>query len=154
MTFCSLINKTRQSIEPLTYTELRFGGGTAGESSDHDHWHENTDTTKRASGLIIPTVTGVGMLWAKIGWQDPVRVAAELGGKAPTKFYAKFVRDPWTTREDQTGAQHFAPVPGGQNHITSWVGVLRDGQPLAVMVMHNGDQPLDVVLAEYKAWVP
>lgn len=144
--FCSLINKAGQIIQPNKYTELRYGPD---ESSDHAAWHQNTDTTKRASALIIPRVTGVGHLWAKIGWQNP----ADAGGTIPTKYYAKFVRDPWTDDEDQTGAQHFAPVPFTQNHVTCWHGVLFTDQPLALMVMHNGSTPLTITVSEFKASV-
>lgn len=151
MAFCSLINKAPQVIEPATYTALRFGPD---ESTDRDGWHESTDVTKRTSALIVPRVTAVGWLWAKVAWEDPRKVADVEGGNVPSKYYAKIVRDPWTARADQTGAQHFAAVPGSQNHVTSWLGTLRDGQPLALMVMHNGDRPLNVVLSEFKAWIP
>jgi hypothetical protein len=147
--FCSLINKRVQVIQPSLYTELRFG---ADESSDADRWHQNTDLSRRESALIIPRVTEVGMLWAKISWAP--FDSPDAGAVAPTKYYAKFVRDPWTSREDQTGAQHFAAVPNSQNQINSWIGVLRTGQPLALQVTHNGNRPMNVVLAEYKAWVP
>jgi hypothetical protein len=142
----------------MAYTEIRFGGG-ADESSDVSRWHENIDTTKKESALIIPRVTAVGMLWAKIAWESFVARYSpsnpeHVGAEAPTKYYLKFVRDPFTSKADQTGAVHFAAVEHGQNHVTSWLGMLRAGQPFALLVMHNGNRPLDITLAEYKAWVP
>jgi hypothetical protein len=152
MTFCSLINKSRQPIPGSMYREVRFGPD---ESTDDALWHESTDLTRRESAFIIPRRTGVGWLWAKLAWENfASRYDEDAEAVAPTKYYAKFVREPFTPQEDQTGAQHFAAVPFGQNHVTSWLGTLRDGQPFALMVMHNGNRDLDLVLSEFKAWIP
>lgn len=148
--FTSLIRTKPQIIEPETYTAIKFDG----ESADALNWHPETDLSNQRSALIIPTLDGprVGMLWAKIGWAS---IGPDIHtSTAPTKFGAKFVRDPFTDEADQTAATHWAPVPFGQNHTFMWPGVIRDRQPLALFVMHDASGPLKTATVEIKLWIP
>lgn len=141
MTLISLKTSKRQLVQPKADTVVRFDL----ESTDTPDWH------KRNSGLIIPGVTAVGMLWGKVGWEDPEKAGLET---VPTKYYLKFVRDPGTPAADQTAAVHWPPVPYGQNQLVDWPGTVRAGQPLALVVRHNGSGPLAIGIAEFKLWIP
>lgn len=143
--FTSLINKKLQLISPNTYTALRFDE----ESTDIPNWHVDLDLNSPASALIIPDVTAVGMVAGLVHWAPAGAMAA------PTQYLARITRDPYNVELlDSTATHDRAPTPGAQMEVFSWPMVVRAGQPLALMVAHNGSAPLAVQLAEFKVWVP
>jgi hypothetical protein len=146
MTFVSLIVKTPQLIPPNTYTALRFDE----ESTDSPGWHDTNNLDSPGSALITPDQTAVAILSALVFWgAAPTDMV-----KPPTQYLHRFTRDPFTADIDSTATNDRAPTPGAQFHVFSWPMMIRAGQPLAVMVNHNGSEPLPVTLAEFKVWVP
>jgi hypothetical protein len=145
MVFCSLIVKTPQLIAPNTYTAVRFDT----ESTDSPNWHVTNNLNSANSALITPDITAVAGLYAEIFWQN----ASDME-RPPTQYLHRFTRDPFGPEPDSTATNDRAPTPGAQFHVFSWAITIRTGQPLALMVGHNGSGPLAVTLAEFKVWVP
>jgi hypothetical protein len=146
MAFCSLITSTPQAIPPNTYTALRFDT----ESTDIPGWHPSQNLKDPASALIIPDVNVVALVAGLVFW-----AAAMQSMTAPTQYLARITRNPFDPDLiDSTATHDRAPTPGGQFDVFSWPMVVRDRQPLAIMVAHNGSAPLAVNLAEFKVWVP
>lgn len=142
--FTSLIVTTDQLIPPGVWTVLRFDT----ESTDAPGWHTCSDLEDPCSALITPDVTATGFLAAMVQWASATGMATP-----PTQYLSRFVRDPFGT-PDSTATGDRAPTPGAQFERFCWPIVVRDGQPLAVAVNHNGSDPLAVTLAEFKVWVP
>ncbi len=146
MVFVSLITKTRQAIQPGGYTAIRFEA----ESTDIPNWHASKNLADPASALIIPELTAVGLLAGLVHWEAPGTEVAF----APTQYLARFTRDPFTDEIDSTATHDRAPTPGAQYDVFTWPMTVRDGQPLALMVAHNGSAAMTVTLAEFKVWIP
>lgn len=147
MVWCSLINHGDQVIKPDVYTALRFDT----ENSDSGALHASVNLESRNSALIYPKSEAVGLLAAEVFWED----AKATGMKEiPTQYRYRFSRDPFDDAIDSTCTHDRAPTPGGQFEAFTWPFTVRAGQPLAVMVAHNGSEPLKVVLAEFKLWIP
>lgn len=144
MNFISLICKQRQVIPPNTYTELRFDE----ESIDGPNWHANTDLSSRDSALIIPQINAVARLDAMIHWES-----ADAMAVPPTQYYARISRDPFGNI-DSTATNDRAATTGKNMSVFGWTQKIYIGQPLAIMVAHNGVGLLGVVLAEFKVHVP
>ena len=142
--FTSLIVKTPQLIQPDTWTALRFDE----ESTDAPGWHDVLDLSDQRSALITPDVTEVALVAGLVFW------AAAGTMSAPTQYMARFTRDPFTAAIDSTATHDRVPTPGAQFDVFTWPMTIRTGQPLALMVAHNGSAPLAVTLAEFKVWVP
>lgn len=147
MTFCSLIVQTSQLIQPNTYTALRFDT----ESADGDNLHASKNLASQNSALIIPKSTGVGLLAAEVFWENATTNGMET---IPTQYLYRFTRDPFTEDIDSTCTHDRAPTPGAQFEAFTWPITVRIGQPLAVMVGHNGSAALNVTLGEFKLWIP
>jgi hypothetical protein len=144
MTMTSLITHSKQMIQPNTLTAIRFDE----ESSDIVGWHSTNSLSNPNSALITPSINAVGLLSGMVWWESPWSMTTP-----PTQFYYRFARDPYGNIN--TTANHdIAPTPGGQYHIFTWPISVHDGEPLALMVNHDGSDPLAVTLAEFKVWVP
>lgn len=145
-TFVSLITQTPQWIPPHTYVAVRFEG----ESTDSVDWHPVTDLGHPDSALIIPTSTAVGLVAGAVFFENPRNLIA-----APTQYQFRITRDPYDPELiDSTATHDRAPTPGAQFEAFTWPMKIRAGQPLALMVAHNGSSDLAVTLAEFKVWVP
>lgn len=142
--FTSLINKKLQLIPPNTYTALRFDE----ESTDIPNWHIDVDLNSPASALIIPDVEAVARVDALVHWVSAAPLLVP-----PTQYLARISRDPYG-EIDSTATNDRAPTPGAQFHVFGWTMKVFPGQPLAIMVAHNGGGSLAVQLAEFKVWVP
>lgn len=146
--FCSLGFKPAAGQEQVIpsggYTLLRFPFG-AQENADPWDMHSPIQNGRRVtfadpeSGLILPTVAGVGCLELNVIWMDADYV----------ELRDVFVRDPLGT-PDETGYDHRARTPG-ENCFTKthWL-VVRPGVPLGVQVAHDGTGDARVRMAQLK----
>lgn len=159
MAVSSLIVKVPQIIQPGVYTALRFNE----ESTDGSGWHDSNNLASANSALIVPDRTAYAGLYAQIFWENalarvtedhPDWSAEERLAWCPTQYQDRFSRDPYDADIDSTCTQDHAPTGGAQFLAKAWAITVRSGQPLAVMVAHNGGGPLAVTLAEFKVWIP
>ncbi|KPC59523.1 hypothetical protein [Streptomyces chattanoogensis] len=152
---CSLKTDTPQLIEPgCTYQILRFPFSE--ECTDAFAMHEEdqpdgyvvTDwATDDRSGLIWPSTSGWGHLYAVIQWEP----ASATGGY--TELRDQFVRDPLGLTpcpNDTTATEHRAPTVGMQCFAKNWGCFVNPETPLALRVAHNDCSPRSLVLAEFK----
>jgi hypothetical protein len=153
---CSLITSGPQPIKPKTYTIVRFPFGTA-ESTDTLNMHAasrggtygslaaaNWKAEDRA-GLIFPSRSGWAQLTAMIQW--------DAGDSGQREYRDQFVRDPLGYTSDPvntTATEHRPPSLGMQCFAKSWTIAVNPDTPLALRVYHDGTQPLNVSLAEFK----
>lgn len=148
MIYCSLICDTPQLIQPNTYTALRFDI----ESSDSTNWHQVSNLQDQRSALITPPADFDDQpagLYAEVFWASATGMT-----QPPRQYLSRFSRDPFSAEVDSTCTEDRVPTPGQQFLTKSWVIIVRAGQPLAVMVAHDGSGPLAVTLSQFKVWVP
>ncbi|MER5766569.1 hypothetical protein [Streptomyces sp. NPDC001985] len=149
---CSLKVTAHQEIAAgTTYRIVRFPFG-ADESSDRFQMHEELQPDGQSvgnwagddrSGLIWPSRSGWGQLYAMIQWE----AASPAGGY--TELRDQFVRSPLTA-PDTTATDHRAPTPGGQYFTKGHGMFVTPGVPIALRVMHNDASPRNLILAEFK----
>lgn len=154
---CSLKVDVPQLIPPgTTYRIVRFPFGAA-EPSDRFGMHQAvqpdgyvvTDyATDDRSGLIWPSKSGWGHLYALLQWE----AASATGGY--TELRDQYVRDPLSlgspTPNDTTATDHRAPSIG-QNFFTKSHGIfVNPDTPVAVRVTHNDTNPRLLNIAEFK----
>jgi hypothetical protein len=148
---CSLKRDINQLIPPgSVYTIVRFPFGST-ESYDAYGMHQtaqpdgytitNWDTDDR-SGLIWPSVSGWGHLYAMIQW--------EAGDY--TELCDQYVRDPLglNSPADTTATDHRPPSSGIQAFTKSHGIFVHPSTPLALRVAHNDTVARNVTLAEFK----
>ncbi|UQA95592.1 hypothetical protein [Streptomyces halobius] len=152
---CSLKADTPQLIQPGCYQILRFPYGSA-ECTDVFGMHQVDQpdeyvvadwATDDRSGLIWPSQSGWGHLYAMIHWEP----ASATGGY--TELRDQYVRDPLgltSSPNDTTATEHRVPTPGGQFYAKSHGIYVNPDTPLALRVAHNDCAPRNVVLAEFK----
>lgn len=152
---CSLKRASPQLIEPNSYTIVRFPFGAA-ESYDRCAMHQVTqpdghmvtgwDADER-SGLIWPSSSGWGHLYAMLQWEAPTSASG-----AYTELRDQFVRDPLglASPADTTATDHRTPSPGAQFFCKSHGLFVNPSAPLALRVMHNAPAALHLTLAEFK----
>ena len=92
----------------------------------------------------MPDVTAVAQVCMKVTWVDDPR---------PGQYYLQIARDPHG-RVDVTGAENVPNTPGRDYRAGCWVMTIRQGQPLALRVKHDGPATTSVNFAEFKVWVP
>lgn len=148
---CSLKADVPQVINPGVYSIARFPFG-AGESTDRHEMHQMVQpdgyvvddwAADDRSGLIWPSRTGWGHLYAMIQW--------EAGGY--TELRDQYVRDPLglgPNPNDTTATDHRPPSIGMQCFTKSHGIFVDPDVPLALRVYHNDDEPRRMVLAEFK----
>lgn len=148
--FCSLIRHPDQVIYPGSYTIVKFPFGSS-ESWDVHGMHnaiqpdgyEVTDwDNDERSGLIWPSVRGLGTLHATMQWDSANY----------TEVRHQFVRDPLnlSTGPDTTATEHFEPSIGMQCFTKSWQIIVNPETPLAYRVYHNASGPINLSLAQFK----
>ena len=149
---CSLKRGTPQPIPANSpYQVIRFPFGAA-ESTDQFTMHQlsqpdgyvitDWDTDDR-SGLIWPSRSGWGDLYAMIQW--------EAGSY--DELRDQFVRDPLgltTNPADTTATEHRPPSPGLQCWVKRWGIFVDPDTPLAVRATHDDSVARNIVLAEFK----
>lgn len=149
---CSLKVDVPQLIEPgTTYKVVRFPFG-AGESTDRFEMHQTvqpdgyvvTDyATDDRSGLIWPSRSGWGHLYAMIQWE----------ATGATEYRDQFVRDPLgltPNPNDTTATEHRAPTPGADYYVKNHGIFVSPDVPIALRVTHNDTQARLLTLAEFK----
>jgi hypothetical protein len=148
---CSLKRDTPQLVRPDSYTVVRFPFGSREPYDPHGmhqarqpdgHVITSWDADER-SGLIWPSASGWGQLYAMIQW--------EAGSY--TELRDQYVRDPLgltSTPNDTTATDHRAPTPGGQYFTKSHGIFVNPETPLALRVRHNDAVARRLLLAEFK----
>lgn len=138
----------RQIIQPGEYTVVRFSP-VDGESSDWDGMHEeypydagdpNGWAADDRSGLIRPSVPGVGILCANLHW----------AAGPYSELRDRFVRDPLGTMPDSTATDHRPPSPGMQCFTKFHTIKVDPGTPLCLKVYQNSGQPAELIHAQFK----
>jgi hypothetical protein len=147
---CSLILKEPQTIQPGTYTAVRFPFGEA-ESYDEHRMHQVAQPDGHRVGdwrkdtraaLIWPDMDGLGILTAMVQWEPGTY--GELG--------ARFVRDPLklTTGWDATGTDERPPTRSRQRSALTHQMIVHPGTPIALEVCHDASTTKKLLLAEFK----
>ncbi|MCX5326267.1 hypothetical protein [Streptomyces sp. NBC_00120] len=152
VTVCSLKRDTPQLIQPGTkYQIVRFPFGSL-ESSDSAEMHQmqqpdgftiSTWESEDRSGLIWPSRTGWGHLYAMVQWES---------GEY-TELRDQFVRDPLAfgpDPENTTATDHRPKSPGAQCFTKSHGVFVDPSVPLALRVTHNDKVARNLTLAEFK----
>lgn len=132
----------RQLIQPGEYTTVRFHPEFS-VLSDADGMHDYAGTQwadEDASGLIWPSVSGVGILDANIHWR-----AADY-----TELRDRFVRDPLGLVPDSTATDHRPPSPGMQCFTKMHMIKVDPGTPLCLKVFHNASAPVELIMGQFK----
>jgi len=151
---CSLKVETSQLIPADgSYHIVRFPfeADPGGEPYDAHGMHQAVQpdsytvtnwTTDDRSGLIWPSASGWGHLYALMYW--------DTGDY--TELRSRFVRDPLnlSTGYDSTCTEDETPTPGGQYEAKAWGMFVHPDTPVALMVRHNASVPVALTLAEFK----
>lgn len=162
---CSLITGGAQTIQPDTYTPVRFPFGS--ESYDPDGLHTpdsppNVRTITASdpeASMIWPAHDAWGTLTATMQWEDVSAIT--LSADRPSQFRHQFVRDPFGYTSDPvntTATSDHVPRKsgtGGTCKTKTWEIFVHPGVPLAYRVRHDADQSMRLMLAEFKLayWV-
>ena len=164
--YCSLKTTTPQPIPAGVWTLVQFVGDV--ESGDDQGWHVDSGPAS-TSGLIVPTVTSVGLLAGMAQFGNVSRTAAETvqASDSGTQRKAKdaaydarvragqtamqFARDPLGA-PDTTATQDHANTNGSDCLSGTWPLVVRTGQALGLRVYTSIAR--DLTVAEFKVWVP
>lgn len=155
---CSLITGGAQTIQPKTYTIVRFP--FLAESYDPLGMHtpdsppnaSSITASDPAAGLIWPAHDAWGTLTAMMQWRDLDEYSSS---NRPTHFRHRFVRDPLnlSTGYDSTATSDHLPRPAGKGRTCktkTWSIFVHPGTPLGYLVYHDAPVPYVLELAELK----
>lgn len=142
-TVCKLYTDTTQTIQPQTWTTVRFDVVLKDTGSMYQGTGSVADPE---SALIEPGQDGDFIWFRKVHWAS---IAAD-DCDDEVQFIERFVRDPYTDA-DSTGGDDHDDTAGAEFNVGAWAFRGRAGQPVAVEVWHNHDQPVDVTHAQFIA---
>lgn len=141
-TQCKLYTNTPQLIEPQTWTTVRYDQVLR---DDARMSRGNRSLADPRSGLIVPPENG-DFLWFRFLHWDSITLPD--GDPRERQFLERFVRDPYTD-PDSTGSSDTGDTPGKEYRLASWAFAGRAGQPVAVEVWHDHDQPVSITHAQF-----
>lgn len=139
-TMCKLYTDTAQTIQPQTWTTVKFDQVLR---NDDGMYQGTGDVADPESALIAPAQDGDFIWFRKVHW-------ASVGATAGVQFIERFVRDPYTSA-DSTGGDDSNDTAGAEFNVGAWSFKGRAGQPVAVEVWHNHEDPVDVTHAQFIA---
>jgi hypothetical protein len=141
-TQCKLYTNTPQLIQPQTWTTVRYDDVLR----DDDHMFPGTGkVTDRNSALITPRHDGDFIWFRFLHWDT---IAVPESDARQRQFIERFVRDPYSS-PDSTGSSDGNDTPGKEFRLGSWAFAGRVGQPVAVEVWHDHDQPVAITHAQF-----
>lgn len=143
-TQCKLYTNTRQLIEPDTWTTVRFDVVLR---NDRGMYRGTRDVADRNSALIQPDRDG-DFLWFRLVKWDNITIPE--GDTRLRDFHERFVRDPYAS-PDNTGEADGPDTVGQDIRLGGWAFHGNAGQPVAVEVRHNHDQPVAIIHAQFVA---
>ncbi len=140
-TQCKLYTDVAQSIEPQTWTTIKYDQVL----KDTGTMYQGDGTvTNPDSALIEPDQDGDFIWFRKVHWAS----ISASGDEA--QFIERFVRNPYTDA-DSTGGDDHDDTDGAEFNVGAWAFRGRSGQPVAVEVWHNHSDPVDVTHAQFIA---
>lgn len=143
-TMCKLLTDTAQTIQPQTWTPIRFDQVL----KDTGTMYQGDGTvTDPDSALILPDQDG-DFIWFRFLHWDSITLPS--GDERERQFLSQFCRDPYTS-PDSTGSTDGDDTAGKEFHLASWSFRGRDDQPVAVRVWHDHHEPVDVTHAQFAA---
>jgi hypothetical protein len=143
-TQCKLLTNQAQTIQPGTWTTIRFDQVLG----DNGGMYQGTGSVSDPeSALIMPPQDGY-FLWSRFVHWDSITIPS--GDDRERQFLEQFCRDP-DTSPDTTATTDADHTAGKQFHLATWPFYGRDNQPVAVRVWHDHDQPVDIVHAQFVA---
>ncbi|MEU9470410.1 hypothetical protein AB0D78_28100 [Streptomyces avermitilis] len=141
-TQCKLYTNTPQLIQPQTWTTVRYDEVLR---DDAGMFRAALKVTDRNAALITPKRDGDFIWFRFLHWDD---ITVPDGDTRPRQFIERFVRDPYT-EPDSTGSADTGDTPGKEYRLGSWAFAGHAGQPVAVQVWHDHDQPVAIVHAQF-----
>lgn len=141
---CKLMTDIAQTIQPKTWTPIRFDD-VLGDR--HSMYQGTGSVNDPESALIQPPQDGY-FLWSRFVHWDSISIPA--GDARERQFLEQFCRDPYTS-PDSTGSTDADVTAGKQFHLATWPIYGRAGQPMAIRVWHDHHEPVDIVHAQFVA---
>ncbi|MGW5173101.1 hypothetical protein ACWERY_01885 [Streptomyces sp. NPDC004082] len=141
-TQCKLYTNTPQLIQPQTWTTIRYDEVLR---DDADLFRGTAKVSDKYSALITPRRDG-DFIWFRFLHWDTITVLE--GDDRERQFLERFVRDPYTA-PDSTGSSDGDDTAGKEYRLGSWAFYGRAGQPVAVEVWHDHDQPVAITHAQF-----
>lgn len=143
-TSCKLYTVTPQSIQPQTWTAIRFDVVL---SNDGNMYQGDGTVINPDSALIMPPQDADFVWFRCVKWAS---ITLPLGDTRERQFMERFCRDPYTAPDD-TGSADEADTPGQEFHLGGWFFRGHAGQSVALQVWHDHTSPVDVTHAQFVA---